>query len=89
MKSRPTIFLSGVSHEFGSFRDAAQQQLLIKGCYPENQPGFPPDFHEVEEMLTPKIAASDAVICIVGFRFGAEPANRPANANHSRPVQAG
>ena len=23
MKSRPAIFLSGVSHEFGSFRDAA------------------------------------------------------------------
>ncbi len=77
MKSRPTIFISGVSHEFGLFRDAVENEVQMKGCFPENQPGFPPDYREVEEMLRRKIDEADAVICLIGFRFGAEPANRP------------
>jgi hypothetical protein len=78
MKSRPTVFLSGVSHEFGSFRDAIENEIEMKGCFAENQPGFPPDYHTVEEMLTRKIGDSDLVIHLVGFRFGAEPNQRPA-----------
>ncbi len=27
MKARPTLFLSGVSHEFGSFRDAVENEI--------------------------------------------------------------
>ncbi len=77
MKSRPTIFLSGVSGEFGAFRDAAENEIEMKGCFAENQPGFPPDYRTVEEMLTRKIGDADAVICIIGFRFGQEPKNRP------------
>jgi len=42
MKARPTIFLSGVSHEFGIFRDAVEDEIEMKGCYAENQPGFLP-----------------------------------------------
>ena len=79
MKSRPTIFLSGVSHEFGSFRDAVENEIEMKGCFAENQPGFAPDYREVEEMLRRRLHDSDAVIHIVGFRFGAEPNQRPAN----------
>ena len=77
MKSRPTIFLSGVSCEFGSFRDAVENEVEMKGCFAENQPGFPPDYRSVEAMLTEKIRESDVVICIVGFLFGAEPNQRP------------
>ena len=33
MKARPTIFLSGVSHEFRSFRDAARNEIGMKGCF--------------------------------------------------------
>ncbi len=80
MKSRPTIFLSGVSHEFGSFRDAIENEIEMKGCHAENQPGFPPDYRTVEEMLRRKLHDADAVIHIVGFRFGAEPNLRPADA---------
>jgi len=80
MKSRPTIFLSGVSHEFGSFRDAVENEIEMKGCFAENQPGFPPDYRTVEEMLRRKLQDADAVIHIVGFRFGAEPNERPAHA---------
>lgn len=79
MKSRPTLFLSGVSHEFSSFRDAVENEIEMKGCFAENQPGFPPDYRTVEEMLRRKLKDSDAVIHIVGFRFGAEPNQRPAD----------
>jgi hypothetical protein len=77
MKSRPTIFLSGVSHEFGTFRDAVEIEVQKKGCFAENQSSFPPDYRTVEEMLTRRIGDSDAVIHLVGFRFGAEPNERP------------
>jgi len=80
MKTRPTIFISGVSHEFGSFRDAVENEIEMKGCFAENQPGFPPDYRTVEEMLRPRLHDSDAVIHIVGFRYGSEPNQRPADA---------
>jgi uncharacterized protein DUF4062 len=80
MKPRPTIFLSGVSHEFGSFRDAVENEIQMKGCFAENQSSFPPDYRTVEEMLRRKLQDADAVIHIVGFRFGAEPNKRPADA---------
>lgn len=80
MKPRTTIFLSGVSHEFGSFRDAVVIEVPKKGCFADNQPGFPPDHRTVEEMLRCRLHDCDAVIHLVGFRFGAEPKDRPASA---------
>jgi hypothetical protein len=77
MQVRPTIFLSGVSHEFGSFRDAVENEIEMKGCFAENQPGFAPDYRTVEEMLRRRLHDSDGVVHIVGFRFGAEPKQRP------------
>jgi len=79
MESRPTIFLSGVSHEFGSFRDAVETEIQKKGCFAENHPGFPPDYSTVEEMLRRKLHDADAVIHVVGFPFGAEPNQRPVD----------
>lgn len=80
MKARPTIFLSGVSHEFGSFRDAVEIDIQKKGCFAENQPSFPPDYRTVEDMLCRKLQDADAVVHVVGFRFGAEPNQRPEQA---------
>lgn len=77
MKPRPTIFLGGVSHEFGYFRDAVETEIQKKGCFAENQTSFAPDYRTVEEMLRRKLQDADAVIHIVGFRFGAEPNERP------------
>src|ERR1043166_653745 len=79
MKLRPTIFLSGVSSEFGSFRDTVEVEVQKKGCFAENQSSFGVDYHTVEEMLRRRITDADAVIHIVGFRFGAEPRDRPAD----------
>lgn len=80
MKTRPTVFISGVSREFAGFRDAVENEVEMKGCFAENQPGFPPDYRAVEAMLTDKIKDCDIVICVVGFCFGAEPNQRPAGA---------
>ena len=79
MKLRPTIFLSGVSSEFASFRDAAEIEIQKKGCFPLNQPSFEIDYREIEEILRRKLREADAVIHIAGFRFGLEPKNRPAD----------
>ena len=62
MSSRPTIFISGVSSEFGSLRKAIQDVLLPKGIFPEEQTHFPPDFRSIATMLEEKIERSDAVI---------------------------
>jgi tetratricopeptide (TPR) repeat protein len=79
MKTRTTIFLSGVSHEFGSFRDAVEVEIQKKGCFADNQPGFAPAYGTVEEYLRRRLSDCDAVIHVVGFRFGAEPNPRPAS----------
>ena len=79
MKLRPTIFLSGVSSEFASFRDAVADEILRKGCYPLNQPTFDVDYREMETILREKLSEADAVVHIVGFRYGDEPKGRPAD----------
>jgi hypothetical protein len=77
MKLRPTIFLSGVSSEFASFRHAVENEIQMKGCFAENQPSFHPDYRTVEAMLRQRLQEANAVVHIVGFRFGAEPKERP------------
>lgn len=79
MKLRPTIFLSGVSSEFGSFRDAVADEILRKGCYPLNQPTFGVDYRDIETILREKLSEADAVIHIAGLRFGDEPKGRPSD----------
>ena len=79
MKLRPTIFLSGVSSGFASFRDAVETEVQKKGCFPLNQPSFGVDYRTIEEILRRNIGEADAVIHIVGFRFGFEPRDRPSD----------
>ncbi len=50
-----------------------------KGCFAEKQASFGVDYRSVEEMLRHKLKDAYAVIHIVGFRFGAEPNDRPAD----------
>jgi small GTP-binding protein len=79
MNPRPAIFLSCDSHEFASFRDALQIELQKKGCFVETQPIFANDYRTVEAMLRQKLSEADAVIHLVGFRYGTEPHGRPAD----------
>lgn len=70
---RPDIFVSATSGDLGHIRELAKQALLSIDCHPVEQTNFPPDYRSVEEMLRAKISACDAVLHIVGIRYGAEP----------------
>jgi len=50
-----------------------KQGLLTMGCFPIEQTNFEPDYRTVRQMLETRIAQCDAVIHIVGVRYGAEP----------------
>src|SRR3954466_10245557 len=80
MQLRPTIFLSGDPEEFASFRDAVEIELRKRGYLVESQSGFANDHRTAEAVLRQKLSEADAVIQIVGYRYGAEPRERPADA---------
>ena len=68
-----TIFISGVSSEFGILRDKIAGDLLHKGHIVHNQSGFDVEDASVIEKLERKIVASNAVIFLIGSRCGSFP----------------
>ncbi|MDB4730890.1 DUF4062 domain-containing protein [Akkermansiaceae bacterium] len=70
---RPDIFISATSGDLTHIRETAKQALLSIDCHPVEQANFSPDYREVEQMLRDKINDCDAVLHIVGIRYGAEP----------------
>ena len=54
-------------------REDVKQALLTMGCMPIEQTNFAPDYRTVRQMIEEKIADCEAVIHIVGMRYGAEP----------------
>ena len=79
MQTTHRIFISATSADLASYRQVIRDVLLTNGILPVEQTGFPPDFRSVESMLEGKIRDCDAVVCLVGFVFGAEPADHPAD----------
>jgi hypothetical protein len=73
MSALPQIFISASSGELHSVRQLVKEALLTINCHPVEQSNFEPDWRTVEEMLRAKIADCQALIHIVGFRYGAEP----------------
>src|SRR5262249_24344088 len=75
-------FISATSKDLGTVREEVKQALLTMECLPVEQSNFPPDYRSVQEMIEHKIGLCDAVIHIVGQRYGAEPdpASLPENA---------
>jgi hypothetical protein len=67
------VFISATSKDLGTVRELVKQALLTMGCMPIEQTNFPPDYRGVREMIEEKIAGCEAVIHIVGIRYGAEP----------------
>jgi tetratricopeptide (TPR) repeat protein len=67
------VFISATSGDLRPVRDLVKQGLLTMGCMPVEQDNFPPDYRGVKEMLEDKIAQCEAVVHIVGMRYGAEP----------------
>ena len=74
-KSPPAakVFISATSGDLRPVRELVKQGLLTMGCMPVEQDNFPPDYRSVKEMLEDKIAQCDAMVHIVGMRYGAEP----------------
>src|SRR5262245_31471244 len=67
------VFISATSKDLGTVREVVEEALLTMDCMPIEQTNFPPDYRSVREMIEEKIAGCEAVIQIVGIRYGAEP----------------
>src|SRR6266478_207030 len=67
------VFISATSKDLGTVRELVKQALLTMGCMPVEQTNFAPDYRSVQGMIEDKIADCEAVIHIVGLRYGAEP----------------
>jgi hypothetical protein len=74
----PRVFVSATSTDLKSFRQAVRDVLLTLDVQPVLQDHFPPEYRTVVEMLRNKILDCDAVVCLVGLVYGAEPLDRPA-----------
>jgi internalin A len=67
------IFISATSADLGAVRDEIAS-WLGSGYTAVHQKKFPPDYREVAAMLEAVISECDAVVHVVGLRYGAEPA---------------
>src|ERR1700738_2177221 len=74
---RTEVFISATSDDLRTVREIVKQGLLTMGYFPIEQTNFAPDYRPVRQMLETRIAQCDAVIHIVGVRYGAEPASVP------------
>lgn len=80
-RNRPDIFISATSADLMTVRTVVRDALLDSDCFPVEQSHFSPDYRKVEEMLRAKIRNCQAMIHIVGKRYGFEPnpQNLPPN----------
>jgi tetratricopeptide (TPR) repeat protein len=90
----PKVFVSAASGDLRGARQAVKEALLDIGCHPVEQTNFPPDYRSVTAMLREKIEDCQALIHIVGKRYGAEPDAEPADkrtlqAQHRRAILEG
>jgi len=67
------VFISATSKDLGTVRELVEEALLTMDCMPIEQTNFPPDYRSVREMIEEKVAGCEAVIHVVGIRYGAEP----------------
>ncbi|MGA3170725.1 MAG: DUF4062 domain-containing protein [Chthoniobacteraceae bacterium] len=72
-EKRAEVFVSASSGDLRTMREIVKHGLLTMGCFPVEQTNFPPDYRSVREMIEARVAQCDAVIHIVGRRYGAEP----------------
>ncbi|QDU18942.1 DUF4062 domain-containing protein [Urbifossiella limnaea] len=72
------VFVSGTSADLGSYRAEVVRVLLQRGCHPVEQDHFALTSQTILEKLEAKVAACDAVVCLVGIAYGAEPSPPPS-----------
>ncbi|MEQ1839103.1 MAG: tetratricopeptide repeat protein, partial [Verrucomicrobiales bacterium] len=73
MDPKPDVFISAVSGDLASAREVVKNALLDIGCHPVVQTHFAPDHQSIRKMIEDKIAPCQAVIHLVGLRYGFEP----------------
>jgi tetratricopeptide (TPR) repeat protein len=69
----PKVFVSATSGDLRSARKIVSDALLTIDCHPIEQSHFGPDYRTVRAMLRERVEGCQALIHIVGFRYGAEP----------------
>jgi hypothetical protein len=74
------VFISAVTRELGSVRKLVKKGLEDNDYHAVEQDNFPPDYRVLKDKLRERIASCDAVVHIAGHCYGAEPAQRPADA---------
>lgn len=77
MANASCVFVSAVTSELGWARLATRDVLLRMQVEPVVQDEFPTDYRTIVELLRATLKQCDATICLLGFRFGAEPKDRP------------
>jgi tetratricopeptide (TPR) repeat protein len=78
--SQKRIFVSATSRDLRTYRELASRSLRKRGYEVDDQAIFDLTFLEIGPMLKQRIAACNAVICLIGFTYGGEPSNRPPDA---------
>lgn len=79
---RPDIFISAATRDLGPTRDLIERAVLDLGAHPVVQAHFAPAGQTVAGLLREKIAASHAVIHLVGPCYGFEDEHLPAAREH-------
>lgn len=68
-----SVFVSATTHDLASYRQEVSHALLTAEILPIVQEYFAPDHRTIPDLLREKIRRCDAVICLVGFVYGAAP----------------
>lgn len=79
---RPDLFISATSADLAPMRELVKRAVLDLGAHPIEQEQFAPAGKTVAEMLREKIAASHALIHLVGECYGAENETAPPAREH-------
>lgn len=73
MSTSPKIFISATSSDLSSARQAVKETLLEIGYHPVEQTNFGLNWRKVNATLHERISTCQALIHIVGLRYGPEP----------------
>lgn len=69
----PRVFVSATSRDLGSYRQLVFDERWKGECFPVVQEHFPSDPRMLSEFLEDAVRKCDAVICLLGPRFGEVP----------------
>lgn len=84
MSKRPEIFVSAASGDLRSSRETVKDALLSIGIYPIVEEHFEPDYRTIRALLEGKLESCQAMISLVGFHYGGEPAPDTVPQGQSR-----